>query len=139
MRLLFPALALAFALAGFTAHAAGQSDVEPAQAAATLWLGTVDSGAYGYGWDDSAEIFQRSVSRAEWEKGAASARGPLGAVKARKLRSATPTRKLPNAPEADYVLIYYDTQFENRANSVEVITPMKEKDGTWRVAGYYIR
>ncbi len=139
MRTPFPAFLLAFAVAWITGHAAENSDVEPAQAAAMLWLGTVDTGAYGYGWDDSAEVFQRSVSRAEWEKGAKSARGPLGAVKSRKLRSATPTRKLPGAPEADYVVIYFDTTFENRPNSVEVVTPTRDKDGTWKVAGYYIR
>ena len=143
MKTAFPAFALAlapaFALAAFTALAADESDVEPAQAAAMLWLGTVDSGAFGYAWDDSAEFFQRSVTRAEWEKAAGASRKPLGTVKERKLRSAKPTRKLPGVPDADYVVIYYDTQFEKRPSSVEIITPVKEKDGSWRVAGYYIR
>jgi hypothetical protein len=139
MRIFFPSFVLALALAWIPAIAAENPEVDAAQAAAMLWLGTVDSGAYGYGWDDSAEIFQRAVGRGEWEKGAQSARTPLGAVKSRKFRSATPTRKLPGAPEADYVVIYFDTAFENRPSSVEVVTPMKERDGTWKVAGYYIR
>jgi hypothetical protein len=137
MRISIVAFLMAFAVAWIST--AEGSDTEAAQAVATLWLGTVDSGAYGYGWDDSAEIFQRSVARAEWERAAGTTRGPLGKVKSRTLRSATPTRKLPNAPEADYVVIYFDTEFEKRPNSVEVVTPVKEKDGQWRVAGYYIR
>jgi len=35
-------------------------------------------------------------------------------------------------------VIMYDTQFENKKSAVETITPMLDKDGKWRVAGYLI-
>jgi hypothetical protein len=74
-----------------------------------------------------------------WQKTLKANRRHLGKVVSRKLKSATYTKTLPNAPEGEYVVIQYDTSFENRANAIETVTPMKEKDGKWRVAGYYIK
>ena len=33
----------------------------------------------------------------------------------------------------------FDAQFENKAAAVETVTPMREKDGSWRVSGYFIK
>jgi hypothetical protein len=68
-----------------------------------------------------------------------SARSPLGALKFRKLKSAALTRNPPGAPAGEYVMIQYETQFENKASAIETITPMHEKDGSWKVSGYFIK
>jgi Protein of unknown function (DUF4019) len=57
----------------------------------------------------------------------------------RKLRSADYTRKTSEPSPGEYVIIEYDTSFANRPSSIERVTPMKDKDGVWRVSGYYIR
>jgi hypothetical protein len=41
--------------------------------------------------------------------------------------------------DGEYVVIQFDTQFENKAAAVETIAPMHEKDGSWRVSGYFIK
>lgn len=41
--------------------------------------------------------------------------------------------------EGRYVVIQYDTTFENKKSAVETITPMMDSDGRSRVAGYYIK
>ncbi len=46
---------------------------------------------------------------------------------------------LPGAPDGEYVVIRYRTEFENKMKAVETVTPMLEADGAWRVSGYYIR
>lgn len=61
------------------------------------------------------------------------------AMKARKVKSATFTRTLPGAPDGEYVVIQFESQFENKAAAIETVTPMRDKDGAWRVSGYYIR
>jgi hypothetical protein len=33
----------------------------------------------------------------------------------------------------------FDTSFENKKSAVETVTFMREKDGTWKAAGYYIK
>ena len=106
---------------------------------ADSWLAYVDSGRYAESWDDSAVYFREAVPKVRWQTTLDSVRGPLGVAISRKLRSATYTRALPGAPEGEYVVIQYDTRFENRPQSVETVTPMREKNGTWKVAGYHIR
>ena len=67
------------------------------------------------------------------------ARGPLGKVASRKLKSAQYKTSLPGAPDSKYVVIQYDTSFENKRSAVETIVPTLDKDGQWRVSGYFIR
>jgi hypothetical protein len=45
----------------------------------------------------------------------------------------------PGAPDGEYVVIQFETSFEKKKSSIETITPIKEKDGSWRVSGYYIK
>ena len=66
-------------------------------------------------------------------------RDPLGKTTSRKLKSASYTKTLPGAPDGDYVVIQYETSFENKQSSIETVTPMLDKDGKWRVSGYYIK
>jgi hypothetical protein len=110
-----------------------------AEAAALKWLALIDSGAYEQSWSAAASLFQAKVTQAQWEGAAAHVRGPLGAVQSRKLQSATFTRTPPGAPQGQYVIIQYSTVFANRPSATETVTPMKDTDGAWHVAGYYIK
>jgi len=113
---------------------------EPAAVkAAESWLDLVDSGKYGESWKAAAWLFREKVTAAQWEDAVRSARGPLGPVESRKPVSAQYTRTLPGAPDGEYVLIRYETAFQKKKSSVETVTPMKDKDGVWRVSGYFIQ
>jgi hypothetical protein len=46
---------------------------------------------------------------------------------------------LPGAPDGEYVIIQFETSFENKKIAIETVTPMMDKDGNWRVSGYYIK
>lgn len=113
--------------------------VAKAQAAAKTWLALVDSGKYADSWAQAAAVFKSSVTSAAWQSSIKSVRVPLGAVKSRTLKGASFTHNLPNAPAGDYVVIQYSTHFAMRPSSIETITPMKQADGSWKVAGYYIK
>jgi len=114
-------------------------DLRPADQAARAWLAMVDSGRYGDSWEAAATLFKETIPKLRWETTAQSVREPLGVVVGRKVRSMNYTRILPGAPEGEYVVIQFDTRFENRPLSVETVTPMREKDGSWKVSGYFIR
>jgi hypothetical protein len=120
-------------------YADEKDDVAKAQRAATAWLALTDGGRYAESWESAAAAFKAGVTKSEWEKALKTVRAPLGALKARERKSATFTRSLPNAPAGKYVIIQFDTQFENKAGAVETVTPMREKDGSWRVSGYFIK
>ncbi len=42
-------------------------------------------------------------------------------------------------PDGEYVVVQLETSFANKKAAVETVTPMLEKDGRWRVSGYFIR
>ncbi len=119
--------------------AAEEIDTAPATAAAQAWLATVDAGQYAQSWDDAAAYFREKIGKEQWVQALVKARAPLGGVVARKIRTAAYARDLPDAPPGDYVVAQLDTRFDNRPLAEEVVTAMREKDGTWKVTGYFIR
>ena len=121
------------------ARAQDAQNVASGQAAAVAWLALTDAGGYETSWDQAASIFKASISKARWQGALQSVRTPLGAVKARKLASARFTTSLPGAPEGSYVVVQYDTDFENKPGAVETVTALREPDGAWKVAGYFIK
>jgi hypothetical protein len=110
-----------------------------AEAAARTWLSLVDRGMYAESWTEAATYFKRAVTQEGWMQSMKSVRQPLGKNKSRNLLSSKYTRTLPGAPDGEYVVIQYQTSFEKKQPAVETLTPMLDKDGKWRVAGYYIR
>jgi hypothetical protein len=119
--------------------ASDESSEAPATAAAVAWLALVDAGNYAASWNAAATRFRKSVPQEQWQSRVASARGPLGALQSRQLLSATFRQNLPGAPDGDYVVIRFSASFANKATAIETVTPMKDEDGSWRVAGYYIK
>jgi len=107
--------------------------------AAEAWLGLVDSGKYSQSWDEAAEYVKALVSKEIWQNSIQGARGPLGKVVSRKLKSKHYTASVPGAPHGRYVIIQYKTSFENKDSAIETVTPMLQKDGKWKVSGYYIK
>lgn len=113
--------------------------IKPAQAAAEQMLKQLDAGQYGAAWEQWADFAKTRVPQKTFVTALESARGPLGKVVERKLLSAQYMTQLPGVPDGQYVVLQYQTEFENKKNAVETITPMKEKDGSWRVSGYFIK
>jgi len=115
--------------------AAEKAAVESAQ----NWLVLVDAGNYAKSWEDAAALLKSSASQADFEKSVQAARTPLGKMLTRRIQSQQFTTSLPGAPDGQYVVIQYQTAFEHKAAATETITPMLDKDGQWRVSGYYIK
>jgi hypothetical protein len=103
------------------------------------WLATVDSERYDESWEIAADYFKNAVTIAQWRQAMVSVRKPLGKVNSRQLKSKQLMTELPGAPDGEYVVIQYETSFEHKKSAIETITPMLDKDGKWRVSGYYIK
>lgn len=127
----------------FAACAAFAQDHQATQAQATLaatqWLALADAGQFGATWDQAAAPLQAAIAKPKWENALQAVRTPLGSVKSRQLKSADFTKTLPGAPDGEYVVVRFETQFANKASAVETLTPMKGEDGAWRVSGYFIK
>lgn len=103
------------------------------------WLKSIDSSSYEISWETSSELFKKSITKENWVQALEGVRKPLGNMISRKLQTKEYKTTLPGAPDGEYVVIVFSTEFENKDNSYETITPMKDKDGKWRVSGYYIK
>jgi hypothetical protein len=110
-----------------------------ALAAAQAWLKLVDEGNYTESWNEASEYFQKAIIKDQWEQQIQGVREPLGKTISRQLKSKQYATTLPGAPDGEYVVIQFDSSFTNKKTAVETITPMLDKDGMWRVSGYYIK
>ena len=110
-----------------------------ALSAAEAWLSLVDEGKYEKSWFEAAQYFKSVVSEDQWEQAIRAARKPLGKNLSREFISKSCHTSLPGAPDGEYVVIRFKASFENKKSAIETITPMMDKDGKWRVSGYYIK
>ena len=120
------------------ARAQDAQTIEIAKQAAAAWLQVVDAAQYDVSWDRAAALFKAAVPKEAWLGAIQSVRPQLGALKARKLKAISFTRSIAGAPDGEYVVIQYDSEFEKRAGTIETVTDMREKDGSWKVSGYHI-
>jgi hypothetical protein len=128
-------LVLGFIQMGNAEEKSQQKAVEAAQ----KWLALVDQGEYGKSWETASDYFRGAGTEKQWQQALTAVRSPLGKVTTRKLKSKQYATSLPGAPDGEYVVIQFETYFEKKKSSIETITPMKERDGSWRVSGYYIK
>ena len=118
----------------------GNPEAEDAAiASAKAWLALVDNEKYGESWDEAARLFKGAVPKIQWQQTMQALRKPFGKNVSRELKSKSYRTSLPGAPDGEYVVIQFKASFENKKSAVETITPMREKDGEWRVSGYYMK
>ncbi len=103
------------------------------------WLSLVDEENFAESWNQAAGLFKNAVTKEQWVNSMKAFRVPLGKMVLRKLKSKQYTKTLPGAPDGEYVVIQYETTFEKKQSAIETVTPMLDKDGKWRVSGYYIK
>jgi hypothetical protein len=123
---------------GLTIHAQ-QKPEDLAQTSAEAWLALTDSGKYAESWEEASSGFKNTVSKEKWIGMLQSVRSPLGTLKSRKLNKATYVKNPPKAPEGEYVVLTYDSSFEQLPSAVETVSSVLDKDGKWRLAGYLIK
>jgi hypothetical protein len=130
--------AVFLASALFANARADEPGVDEARRVAEQWIALVDAGRYDDSWSAASSLFRSKVPKADWKNAATSARAPLGALASRTFSAAQAMHDLPGVPRGDYIVLVYDGTFANGAVH-EIITPMREADGSWKVAGYVIQ
>ncbi|HTV64606.1 MAG TPA: DUF4019 domain-containing protein [Bryocella sp.] len=119
--------------------AAADDNLNAATDAAQKWLALVDAGSYGESWDQASSLFKEKLTMVQWQQALTQVRTPLGKLESRQFKAAQYKTELPQAPPGKYMVLQYRTKFANGGLMIETITPMLDKDGTWRVSGYYIK
>ena len=116
-----------------------QEKEKAATDAATQWLVLIDSNQYSESWFQASSDFRGAASKEQWIHALDTVRTPLGKLESRKLKSATYTTMLPNVHVGEYVVIQYDTSYEKAAGMTETLVMMREKNGSWKANGYFIK
>lgn len=141
----------ATALLSFSLHAQNQNanavnPNDPAVKAATdqagqaaqHWLALLDADNFDACWDALAPAVKGQIGKSDFQASLAAVREHYGALKSRRPSKVTFTHKMPGAPDGDYVVLQYDSDFANSAHAVETVVPMRTADG-WKVSGYFVR
>lgn len=116
----------------------GRADSE-ALAAADRWLALIDRGDAEASWSAASNLLRSAIDEARWSEALRRAQGPIGRPRSREVERLRYATELPGAPDGEYVVVEYATEFERKRNGSELVTLMREPDGVWRVAGYYVR
>ena len=130
---------IAFTLVPAMLIAQNASKQKAAVASAEKWLGLIDTGKYAASWKEAGTFFRNNVTEQKWEQTMQGMRKPLGSLVSRKLKTDVYETSLPGAPDGEYVVMQFDTSFANKKSAIETVTTMLDKDGQWRVVGYFIR
>lgn len=120
-------------------NAAEAAKADAAQAAADQWLEAIDRGDAPATHAAAAALFRAAITPEKWAESMQQAQLPIGRAVARSVHSRRYARELPGAPDGEYVLVEYATEFERKKNGVETVVMMLEPAGDWRVSGYWIR
>jgi hypothetical protein len=142
-------LLAAFAVVATAATAPAQT-MMPAQRealnAAERWLVPVDGQRYNDAWAMTAESFKAKVPRDTFRDGIAKIRKDYGKIVKRSGEKMAFRGDMPAPDQGDTapkpgaeVAILFDAMFAGDKQAREEITMVLEKDGIWRVAGYYIK
>ena len=114
--------------------------------AAERWLVPLDGQRSADAWTMASESFKAKVARDTFRDGIAKIRKDYGKVEKRTgekmaFRGDMPAPDQGNAPvkPGTEVAILFDTTFAGPKQAQEEVTMILEKDGIWRVAGYYIK
>jgi hypothetical protein len=103
------------------------------------WLALTDRGDASASWNAAGKQFQNAITVARWAEGFKTVRPPLGAVVDRTMLSTEFTKSFPGAPDGDYALLAFRTNFAKKTDARETLTLEREADGNWRVIGYFIQ
>ncbi|WP_299495044.1 DUF4019 domain-containing protein [uncultured Shewanella sp.] len=105
---------------------------------ATKWLSIIDTGAYAESWQQAAPLFKTQLTQQRWVETLEGIRAPLGQVISRSAFSSGSYSSLPGAPDGEYMVLQYQTQFQHKATSTEILT-LSKKSGQWLTVGYFIK
>jgi hypothetical protein len=115
------------------------SDKEKAAiTSAEKWLGLVDQGEYDKSWQEASVYFKQAVTQNQWRQAIEPLRKPFGKMVSRNVKSARYKTIMPGAPDGEYVVIEINTSFEKKKSAIETVIQMMDRDGIWRMSGYFI-
>jgi uncharacterized protein (TIGR03067 family) len=111
--------------------------IELATQAAEAWLRLMDAGDHGQAWEQASQAIRNALTKKNFVMLGERTDSKLGKLKARTVLDREYKRDLPGAPRGEYVAIQYRSEYEKWPKVAELVVPMLESDGVWRVSGWH--
>lgn len=108
-------------------------------AVAKQYVDSIDQGEYAQSWSKSDPILEKIVTQDEWKRILENIRQKFGKVVSRKVNYQRPAWNPPGLPAGAYMVVMYDTSFQNKPNIHELVTLRKGEDNKWRVLTYEVK
>lgn len=105
---------------------------------ARAWAELLDKRRWRDSWTQSGQMFQSGINRAGWVSTIQPLRQQLGAVSSRAVASVKSATSLPGAPDGEYTIVQFTTDFANKRGATETVVLARE-GSDWKVNGYFIR
>jgi hypothetical protein len=100
-----------------------------------MWLSLIDENKYPDTWGSLSDIFKKTMTKEQWLDDLEGFRKPLGKLLGRKLLHVTESS---DDELGEYLIIQYQSLFENNTSKGEAISVIKDSDNGWKVLGYTI-
>ena len=110
-----------------------------AESVCRKWLQLVDRGDYARSYQFAAGHFKYVLTKEQYAATLREGRESFGGLVGRERISALYKTDPPRAPKGEYVIIHFKVSFESGETTLERVSVIKEKDNTWKVAGYHIK
>lgn len=105
----------------------------------TAFVALIDASDWEGSWNIAGPSFRSEVTSEEWAAQVQPVREPLGQVRSRELVTVQRTSSLPGAPEGEYEVVQYHTQFAGAPTLArETLIMLKTQQG-WDVTGYFVQ
>lgn len=114
-----------------------QRALQASQDASLAWLQLLDRGEYKQSWEKASKIMQGTIAKDGWETVLSKMRKPLGNVISREVLDQRTAKDPSGLPKGDYIVMFYKTDFSNKASAHELVTLYLE-NGKWHVLTYQV-
>lgn len=135
-------LLLAAVVFSMSAGAAGGAPSDPKAAVVFIsqtWLKEIDEGRYQQAYDYTGTWFHHLVTAEEWIPWMVRYSVNLGRCTQRQQAKEVVFKTDPKGQfEGDWAYVEFESSFEKHGDKTQLVVLKKEKDGTWKVAGYSI-
>jgi Protein of unknown function (DUF4019) len=102
------------------------------------YVGGLDREQYAQSWESGDPLFQHTITKEQWIKALDRSRKRLGKMNARNIKDQRPAWNPAGLPRGAYMVVEFDTSFQNAPYSGELLTLRKGPDGKWRVLTYQV-
>lgn len=124
----------------FSLSNAFASDDKLAAKAAEKWLQLVDQGQLSEGWQQLSDDYKNNVDERTWREALQiNALSKQANIISRKIVKIIPWHDSTVNSTSEYKMVLFKTFYDDNSESSLIITPRRENDGEWRVAGFFFR